>query len=197
VETGELGSEGASKITVEVGHDLFVREKLHKIEDIMLPMVERSIEIVDLVGMPAILKKDPALVPAERRENGAKHRMEIAITPCRKGEFEGGDFDCKRWNMTVKEISQFRDPDLFLYRKNGVYVRGVRYPGNAQSAGLQRRDIIITVDGKPVRSLNDFKKIYAGILRDQKREKQVAIQVIRNGYPMLKILDYRRDYTEE
>ncbi|MBW1645932.1 MAG: DUF342 domain-containing protein [Deltaproteobacteria bacterium] len=71
VETGELGSEGSSKITVEVGYDLFIREKLHKIEDIMLPMVERSIEIVDLVGMPAILKKDPALVPAERRENGA------------------------------------------------------------------------------------------------------------------------------
>ncbi len=72
LETGELGSEGSSKILVEVGSDTFIREKLHKIEAVMQPMVERSLEIVDQLGMPALLKNDPALLPAAQREEGTQ-----------------------------------------------------------------------------------------------------------------------------
>jgi uncharacterized protein (DUF342 family) len=71
VETGELGSEGSSRTTVEVGNDIFIRERLQKIERVMAPMIERSIEIVDLVSLPVIMKKDPSMLPAERQEEAA------------------------------------------------------------------------------------------------------------------------------
>lgn len=72
VETGELGSEGSSRTTVEVGNDIFIRERLQKIDRVMEPMVERSIVIVDLVSLPVIMKKDPSTLPADRQEEAMK-----------------------------------------------------------------------------------------------------------------------------
>ncbi|MBN2332726.1 MAG: DUF342 domain-containing protein [Deltaproteobacteria bacterium] len=72
VETGELGSESASRALVEVGNTVFIREQLQKIEQVMTPMVERSIEIVDSIGMPVIIKKDPSLLPPDKREEGTQ-----------------------------------------------------------------------------------------------------------------------------
>jgi serine protease Do len=133
----------------------------------------------------------------DRRKGAGTERIEIKLTPTEKGKFEGKDFDCKRWNMTVKEISQFRDPDLYFHKKKGVYIRGIRYPGNASNAGLKRRDIIVMIDKKKVESLQDVKKIYEGIIADEKREKKVAFELLRGGYRVWKILDYRTDYSKE
>jgi S1-C subfamily serine protease len=140
----------------------------------------------------------PSVFLVERRdETGHAKRFEVQIMPSEKGKFEGKDFDCKKWNMTVKEISQFRDPDLYFYKKKGVYIRGVRYPGNAQNAGLKRNDIIVRIDNKPVETLDDVKKIYEEIIADKTREKKVTFEILRNGYPMWKVLDYETDYTED
>ncbi len=140
----------------------------------------------------------PSLLEVERRTEGGKGRiLSVKVVPVEKGKFEGEDFDCKRWDFTVKEISQFRDPDLFFYRKKGVYVRGIQYPGNAQNAGLERMDIILKIDGKPVESLADVKRIYNAIMKDEKREKKVTIEVLRSGYKHWVVLDYSTDYDKE
>ncbi|MEA3241675.1 MAG: FapA family protein [Pseudomonadota bacterium] len=93
IETGELGSEGSSRTTVEVGNDIFIRERLQKIDRIMEPMIERSIEIVDLVSLPVIMKKDPSMLPAERQEEAAElineyHKIDSQITLLKKKKTE-------------------------------------------------------------------------------------------------------------
>jgi len=135
--------------------------------------------------------------PVEIRvlRNGGERSF--TILPALKGKFEGEDFDCRRWNFTVKEISKYATPKLYFHRRKGVYIQGVRYPGNARSAGLQRNDIILTIDHEPIRTLGEVKDVYEKVTGDEEREKKVVIKVLRNNYPRLFVLDYRFDYNEE
>ena len=69
----------------------------------------------------------------------AGEKVQIKITPEQKGLSEGEDFDCRRWNMTVKEINKYRTPQLYYLREKGVFIQGVSYPGNAATSGLAGR----------------------------------------------------------
>ena len=124
------------------------------------------------------------------------------LAPIVKEKFEGADFDCRRWNMTVKEISKFLNPEVAFYRSEGVFVRAVRYPGNAAKAGIRRNDIVLQIGDDlanmtQVNNLSDIKEIYHTIISQQDREKKVLIEVLRDGLQELKVLDYRKDYDEE
>lgn len=122
----------------------------------------------------------------------------ITITPREKGKVEGENFDCERWDMTVREINEFAEPELFYFQKKGVYVRGVQYPGNARNANISERDIIVSVDKQPITSLEDMKRIYEGIISDEKREKkQIIVEIMRSGKTRLLILKYDVDYDKE
>ncbi len=123
--------------------------------------------------------------------------VQIEITPERKGASEGEDFDCRRWNMTVKEINKYLTPQLYYLREKGVYIQATRYPGNAESAGLARRDILLTIDKEPVQNVTDVKRVYERIIQDDKREKKVVLEILRSGLRKWIVLDYRRDYERE
>ncbi len=133
-----------------------------------------------------------------RRDQIAYTKLSLTL----KGKFEGEDFDCRRWNMTVKEISKFANPDLHFYQQKGLFVRAVRYPGNAAKAGIRRNDIILKIGDtlgqmKQIDTLSDIEKIYQQIIADEDREKKVLLEVLRKGLPRLIVLDYRKDYDEE
>ncbi|MEN6337914.1 MAG: trypsin-like peptidase domain-containing protein [Phycisphaerales bacterium] len=123
--------------------------------------------------------------------------VKIEITPEQKGASEGEDFDCRRWNMTVKEINKYLTPQLYYLREKGVYIQGTRYPGNAETSGLARRDILLTIDKEPVETIADVKRVYERIVQDDKREKKVVVEILRSGLRKWIVLDYRRNYEEE
>jgi serine protease Do len=134
-------------------------------------------------------------VPMELQRGGETLRIEV--TPEEKGKLEGDDFDCRRWNMTVKEINKYRTPRLYYFKEKGVYVQGVKYPGNAATAGLGEQDILLTIDRRPVETIDDVRQAYEQILQNEQREKKVVIEVLRGGLRKWIVLDYRRDYDEE
>ncbi len=122
----------------------------------------------------------------------------IAVTSSEKGLVEGEDLELKRWNMTVKTINEHANPHLHYYVKEGVYVQGVRYPGNAAAAGFSGRgEIILKVDNKEVKTLEDIKRIYDEVLKDSQRKYRVALKIMRNGMPSMLVLDYARDYDKQ
>jgi len=110
VETGELGAEGASRTIIEVGNDIFIRERLQKIDRVMEPMIERSIEIVDLVSLPVIMKKDPSMLPTERQEKAAelineyqKIDTQITLLKNKKNELEKKSAAARQARITVHQ----------------------------------------------------------------------------------------------
>ena len=168
--------------------------------DILLAIDGKPVEGLYAEMLPAIwrtlvdLKADSS-IPMDLQRGGDKVRVQV--TPQLKGQSEGQDFDCRRWNMTVKEINKDRTPQLYYLKEKGVFVQGIRYPGNAASSGLDRRDIIVTIDKEPVVTVQDVKRVYERIVNDEKREKKVVVEVLRSGLPNWVVLDYRRDYEQE
>ncbi len=121
----------------------------------------------------------------------------VMVTPMEKGVVEGDDFDCRRWNMTIKTINEFANPLLHFFRPGGIYVQGVKYPGNAEKAGLAAGDIIVEIDGVPVRDLEHCRSMYETIVVDDNREKKVVFCVLRSGLRTYLMLDYGPLYGRE
>ncbi len=124
----------------------------------------------------------------------AGEMVTIEITPREKGRVEGDEVALKRWDMSVKEINQFDNPALYFHRKSGVFVYGVKWPGNAASAGLQGNDIILSIDNKDVATLDAIVTIHEEMLADIDTKSKVMFKVLRGGLMKLVVLDFSRDY---
>ncbi|OHB64711.1 MAG: hypothetical protein A2Y76_06485 [Planctomycetes bacterium RBG_13_60_9] len=168
--------------------------------DILLSVDGKPVEGLYAEMLPAIWRtlvdlKAGGPVPMELQRGGEK--VQVQVAPEQKGRSEGEDFDCHRWNMTVKEINKDRTPQLYYLRQKGVFIQGTRYPGNAENSGLARRDIILTIDKEPVETVENVKRVYERIVTDEKREKKVVVEVLRSGLRKWIVLDYRRDFEQE
>ena len=151
----------------------------------------------DLPGIRWLISDLPYDKPASFEIKSPAEIRTVEIVPILKGKVEGEDFDCPRWDMTVKEINKFKNPDLYFYQQEGVFIFGVKYPGNAAAAGLHTNDIIISIDNQQVATLEDMKRIYNEVVSDKQREKKALLEVLRSGYKRWIVLDYRKDYDEE
>ncbi|KKL69153.1 hypothetical protein LCGC14_2117800, partial [marine sediment metagenome] len=152
------GNEGV--IVAETDPESPARRAGIRVRDRILRVNGRPITAMWEEDLPAVrktlglLEKDkPARI--ELRRNGKT--LTVELTPREKGKVEGEELDCPRWDMTVKAINQFDNEDLYFYRKKGIFVFGVKYPGNAINAKLQIEDIILRIGDKEVETLEDVK----------------------------------------
>ncbi len=127
---------------------------------------------------------------------GAEEKA-VTITPREKGKSEGEELDCPRWDLTVKTINQFDNPALHYYRSEGVFIFGIKYPGNASNSGLDRQDILLKVEGQEVKTLEDIKAVHKASLDNLKTKPRIVISVLRNGLMRQVVLDISRDYEKE
>ncbi len=167
--------------------------------DILLSINAKELNGTYVEDLPKIrweLTDLPSGIPVDFSFMRNNKILNISIIPILKEKYEGEDLDLKKWNFTIKEISKFSTPDLFFQKKKGIFIQGIRYPGNAAKAGLFRNDIIVKIDNKSVENIEDVKTLYDDILNDNKREKKVLIEVLRRGFSKLIVLDYSRDYNE-
>jgi serine protease Do len=120
----------------------------------------------------------------------------IAITPREKGKVEGEELDCPRWDFTAKAINQFDNEDLYYYRKQGVFVFGVKSEGNA-AGWLMTQDIIVSIEGTEINSLDDLKRVHKECLANIDKKHKILFTVMRNGDMRQIMLDFLRDYQKE
>ena len=125
--------------------------------------------------------------------------LQVAVTPVTRGKFEGEDLDCRTWNMTLKEITKFSNPELyFLQPGGGVFIQGVREEGNAMDAGLAPGDIILKIDQWEIKTIADAKKAYEALTGDKKRtDKRVLVTLKRGAFRHWKTLSWQKDYLQE
>jgi serine protease Do len=172
--------------------------------------IQPTDRIVKVNGQPIKAEREEDL-PAVRRTMGLLPKYQavtidlvrggeslaVELTPREKGKVEGEELDCPRWDLTVKVINQFDNPDLYFHRKVGLFVYGVKYPGNAQSAGLERHDIILEIDGKEVKTLEDVAAIHREAMANLNTKHKMVFSTLRNGLMRKVVLDYSRDYERE
>ena len=150
-----------------------------------LPAVRR------LIGL---LPKGQAVEIAFLRD---ERPMTADLTPREKGKVEGEELDCPRWDFTVREINQFDNPDLYFHRKEGVFIYGIKSPGNAANADLRVKDILLSIDGQEVKTLDDVRRLHGEAVANLRQQHRVMISVLRNGLLRQMVLDFSRDYEKE
>jgi serine protease Do len=150
--------------------------------------------------LPAIRRRLallPKLAEAAFTVQRGEETLTIQVTPREKGKVEGEEQDCPRWNMTVKQINQFDNEDLYFYREKGVFIFGVKYPGNASKAGLEEQDIVTKIDGQEVTTLEEVKAAYDKAIANIDKKHRIVFVVMRNGLMRQIVLDFSRDYERD
>jgi S1-C subfamily serine protease len=172
--------------------------------------IQPTDRIIRVNGEPLTAEREEDL-PAVRRWLGLlpKHApasfeivrggqtLTLQITPREKGKVEGEELDCPRWNLTLKTINQFDNPDLYFHRTQGVFVYGVKYPGNAANAGLEAQDIVMQIDGKEIVTLDDARAVYDEAVANVATKHRAVFTILRNGLTRQLVLDFSRDYEKE
>jgi len=148
----------------------------------------------DLPSVRRLLGLLPNGEPAEFVLQRGLETFSVSLTPREKGEVEGEELALPRWDFAVKEINQFDNPEQYWYKKSGVFVFGVKWPGNAGSAGLQQGDILLRVGGEKVETLQDVKRVHAEAIENIESKSKVILQVLRGGLMRQIVLDFARDY---
>jgi len=166
--------------------------------------------ILEIAGQPVSAVTSEDLPPLRRQfgllEKGKPVELKVLrgdtllaaeLTPREKGKVEGAELDCPRWDLTVKQINQFDNPELYFHRKEGVFIYGVKSPGNAGNAGLRPKDILLSIDGREVATLDDVKRIHAEAVANVAKQHRLMFSVLRNGLLRQMVLDFSRDYEKE
>ena len=141
------------------------------------------------IGTPDLPDGRPSTLLVERQ--GAEVRLSIVPDLWDPGDDEG--LDAPRWNATFQAIHRDRVPDLAFHRAAGVYVLGVKYPGNAASSGLREHDVVLAVDRRPVKDLAGLRALYEASLRDGRPKKAALLEVLRDGSRLYVGLDFERE----
>jgi serine protease Do len=82
------------------------------------------------------------------------------LTTAQRGKFEGNEFECKAWGLSVKEITPRIAKNLNLEDEKGVLVSGIRIGSIADEAEIFRGYVIRYVDNEEIANLEHFKKVY-------------------------------------
>lgn len=188
VVVGETDPESPARQAGIQSRDRILRVNgtpINGITDEDLPAIRRFLGLLP--------KKDPATFEVLR----GTEKLTLQITPREKGDVEGKELACKRWDLTVKEINQFDNPDLYFYKQGGVFVYGMKYPGNAANSGLQRNDIVLKIDGKEVNSLADVEAANKAAVGNVDAKPRIVFTVMRAGLTRQVVLDFARDYSKQ
>ncbi len=170
-----------------------VRDRIVKVNDQDITAVWEE----DLPAVRRMLGLLPKNEPAKLQIHRGEQTLTIELIPREKGKVEGKELDCPRWDVTVKAINQFDNEDLYFYRTEGVFVYGVKYPGNASSAGLREKDILLRIGEKDVTTLENVQSAYDEAIKNIKAKHRIVVSVLRNGLMQQMVLDFARDYEKE
>ncbi len=151
----------------------------------------------DIPAINRLLGLLPKGKPAELQIARRDATLKVTVTPRAKGKVEGEELDCPRWDFTVKAINQFDNPDLYFHRKEGVFIFGVRFPGNAASAGLSQQDILLKLDGREVKTLADVRAAHQQALANVESKHRILVSLLRNGELRQVVLDFSRVHARE
>jgi len=169
------------------------KDRLISINDVPVTALTQE-DIPSINCMLGLLEKEqPSTFVFARNEE----TLTVSMIPREKGQVEGDEQEFPRWDFSAKVINQFDTPNLYFYREKGVFVFAIKYPGNAQSANLQRNDIIVKVGNKEIETMEDLQEAHKEALEGVDKNHRIMFTVLRAGQTRMISLDFSRDYKRK
>ncbi len=84
----------------------------------------------------------------------------VSMRTSLRGKFDGNEFECANWGLSVKEITPRIVKNLRLENSEGVLVSGVRIGSPAHDAEVYRGYVIKYIDDTPVKNMDQFQTLY-------------------------------------
>ncbi len=155
---GVLKDGPAGKAGLEAG-DIIVAVNDTPIDvqfDVQLPDFNRTVAALP-VGQPAKLKI----------LRGGKEQV-LDITPEKRELVQRKQVELKQWGLTVRDISLMLAKEMKRENTDGVLITSVRPGGPAGDAkpDMRSRDVIVSVNGKPVKNVEELRAITTEITKD-------------------------------
>jgi serine protease Do len=146
--SGVLEDSPASQAGIEAG-DLLLKvngETTHVRFDEQMPEFMRLV-----TGLP-IGKEVPVVLKRDGKE------IKVSLTATERGEIFPKQQELKQWGLTVRNISALAARELKRENRDGVLVTSVRPGGPSGEAkpSINRGDIIVEVNSRPVKSVPDL-----------------------------------------
>jgi len=132
--------------------------------DLVYSINNQSVSAVYKEELPRIRKNIAEVeVGSELRirflRNGKERQ--VTLTSELRGKFEGSEFECESWGLSVKELTPRIIKNLNLKDNRGVLVSGVRSGSIADEADVFRGNVIRYVDDIEISDLEFFKEVFA------------------------------------
>lgn len=135
-------------------------------------------EIRDSGELPIIVARTP--VDKKVRVKVLRDKKEIylnvAVGELKEEEVVASAPEKGELGLTVQRLTPQIAESLGLEKAEGVVVTAVEPASAAEEAGIRRGDIIVEVDRKPVRTVEDYKKAIAGV-----RKGRGVLFLVRRG----------------
>jgi serine protease Do len=135
-------------------------------------------EIKDSGDLPIVVARTP--VDRRVRMKVLRDKKELQLTVS-VGELKDEEVVASapekgELGMTVQKLTPQIAESLGLEKADGVVVSAVEPGSVADEAGIRRGDVILEVDRKPIRSIDEYKKAVAGI-----RKGKGVLLLVRRG----------------
>ncbi|MBI1786300.1 MAG: Do family serine endopeptidase [Acidobacteria bacterium] len=104
--------------------------------------------------------------------------VDAGMRPERSEESEKGEATPARFGMSLQNLTQARKDAMAFHEKGGVQITDIQPGSFADDIGLLPNDVVLSINRRPVESVEDVRKIQSGL----KSGDPVAFRVMRpNG----------------
>lgn len=110
----------------------------------------------------------PIGTPVNINIERAGQEKTVSITPKEREPYQPKQYELKEWGITVRDISFMMAKEMKRKNTDGVLVTSVRPGGPAGESKpvIEENDVIVMVNGQPVKSVRQIKEATAAILKE-------------------------------
>lgn len=116
--------------------------------------------------------------------------MKAKLTAIERGEVAPKQEELKQWGLTVRNLSALTSREMKRENRDGVLVTSVRPGGPAGEAkpSLDRRDIIVEINGAPIKDVAELTKLTRELTDDKTERVPVIVTFERKAARYLAVV---------
>ncbi|MDW8380668.1 MAG: PDZ domain-containing protein [Verrucomicrobiota bacterium] len=117
-------------------------------------------------------------------------RLHLTLVPVERGEFLARPKELRAWGITARDLTALSAREMKRPDTNGVVVTSVRPGGPSGEARppLTQGDVIVGVNGRPVRSTADLLQFTEGLLHNQTNPVPVLVTFDRADKRLMTVI---------